>query len=295
MNSHLALSTLNLGLGGLVFLLGLVILRENPQLRLNRLVAMMLFFGGFGAVLAGIAFLPGRADQSAAPELLQNMSYVWEFFFPTLFAFASVFPEERAFTQVPHPVIAGRRLWAPGFTTLVFAPYVFHFVLMVLITMWKPHLTLPTQGPLHLLSPLLQVAGVFGGLFLVFHQALFSLVNLGVGLATMALLFNSWRRAKVPRLRRQLGAIAVGMSASLVCYSIATLVPGVFNFRVPDAWRAVLTILALTLGPGSIAYSIVRYKFLDLKLLARRGILYALASGLLVGVYLLVVGRLNHY
>ena len=294
MNSHLALSTLNLGLGGLVFLLGLVILRENPSQRVNRLVALMLFFGAFGAVLAGITFLPGRG-RGPAPDLLQNMSYVWEFFFPTLFAFASVFPEERAFTHIPRFTVGDRPLWTPGFTTLVFAPYVFHFVLMVMITVWKPHLAAPAQGPLHLLSPLLQVAGVFGGLFLVFHQALFSLVNLGVGLATMALLFNSWRRAKVPRLRRQLGAIAVGMSASLVCYSIATLVPGLFNFRVPDAWRAVLTILALTLGPGSIAYSIVRYKFLDLKLLARRGILYALASGLLVGAYLLVVGRLNHY
>src|SRR5205809_5919957 len=294
MNSHLALSTLNLGLGGLVFLLGLVILRENPSQRVNRLVALMLFFGAFGAVLAGITILPGRG-RGPAPDLLQNMSYVWEFFFPPLFAFASVFPEERAFTHIPRFTVGDRPLWTPGFTTLVFAPYVFHFVLMVLITVWKPHLAAPAQGPLHLLSPLLQVAGVFGGLFLVFHQALFSLVNLGVGLATMALLFNSWRRAKVPRLRRQLGAIAVGMSASLVCYSIATMVPGLFNFRVPDAWRAVLTILALTLGPGSIAYSIVRYKFLDLKLLARRGILYALASGLLVGAYLLVVGRLNHY
>src|SRR5262245_31228974 len=105
MNSHLLLSTLNLGLGGLVLLLGLVILRENPHLRLNRLVAMMLFFGGLGAVLAGITFLPGRPNGGAAPDLLQNMAYVWEFFFPTLFAFASVFPEERAFTRVPHPVI----------------------------------------------------------------------------------------------------------------------------------------------------------------------------------------------
>src|SRR5204862_142379 len=120
-------------------------------------------------------------------------------------------------------------------------------------TAWKPHLAPPAHGPLHLLAPVLQVAGVFAGLFLVVHQALFSLVNLGVGLATVALLFDSLRRATVPRLRRQLGAIAVGMTASLACYSMATLVPGLFNFRVPDALRSALTIVALTLGPGSIA------------------------------------------
>ena len=50
-SSHL-LATVNLVLGGLVFLLGFVILRENPRQRLNRVVSLMLFFGGFGAVLA---------------------------------------------------------------------------------------------------------------------------------------------------------------------------------------------------------------------------------------------------
>ena len=188
MDSHLALSTLNLGLGGLVFLLGLVILRENPHQRVNRLVAMMLFFGGFGAVLAGLSFLGGGTRTSAqqAPDLLTNMAYVWEFFFPTLFAFASVFPDERGFTDVPNLRIAGRRIWTPSFNTLVFAPYVFHFLLMVAITLWKPSITLPQSGPLHLLAPILQVVGVFGGLFLVFHQALFSLVNLGFGRASIA-------------------------------------------------------------------------------------------------------------
>jgi hypothetical protein len=46
MKSFLLLSTLELSLGGLVFLLGFIILRENPSHRLNRTVAMMLFFGG---------------------------------------------------------------------------------------------------------------------------------------------------------------------------------------------------------------------------------------------------------
>src|SRR5687768_4281671 len=104
MTAYPLLSTLNLCLGGLVFLLGFVILRENPGQRLNRLVALMLFFGGLGAILAAMAFLPSRAGGGAAAgrttsEMIQNFSYVWEFFFPTLFLFASTFPEERRFTQ----------------------------------------------------------------------------------------------------------------------------------------------------------------------------------------------------
>ena len=60
MNSVLVLATLNLALGGLVFLLGMLILRENPRQRLNQVVSLMLFFGGFGALLTALGLLPGR-------------------------------------------------------------------------------------------------------------------------------------------------------------------------------------------------------------------------------------------
>jgi hypothetical protein len=56
-NSLLALATINLVLGGLVFLLGVLILRENPRQRLNRVVALMMFFGGFGALLTALGLL----------------------------------------------------------------------------------------------------------------------------------------------------------------------------------------------------------------------------------------------
>ena len=103
MNSFLILSTLELSLGGLVFLLGFIILRENPSHRLNRTVAMMLFFGGLGAVLAALSFMGSRTASTAAvpgtANLLESVSYLWEFFFPALFLFACIFPEERAFIR----------------------------------------------------------------------------------------------------------------------------------------------------------------------------------------------------
>ena len=43
----------------------------------------MLFFGGFGAVLAALSLLvPGKGDTAS---LQSNVSYVWEMFFPTAF------------------------------------------------------------------------------------------------------------------------------------------------------------------------------------------------------------------
>jgi len=296
MNSYLLLSTLDLALGGLVFLLGVVILRENPAHRVNRAVALMLFFGGIGAILAGVAFLaarPGSTGPREAPEVLNNVSYLWEFFFPTVFLFACLFPEERGFVR--RIVLFPGRWWSPGFGALVFAPHAFHFLLTLLFMVWKPNFAVPSHGALRLMAPVVGVAGVFVSLFLLVHRALFSLVNLGFGAATMALLINSTRHEKVPRIRQQLGVITVGLGACLIFYSVATLIPTLLNLHLAENVRATLIIAALTTGPGSIAYSIVRYRFLDARLLARRGIVYALMSGLLVGFYLLVVARLGRF
>jgi serine phosphatase RsbU (regulator of sigma subunit) len=298
MNVYLLLATLNLCLGGLVFLLGLVIFRENPGQRLNRLVALMLFFGGFGAVVAAVALLAGRSATSAVggqavSDLLQNVAYVWEFYFPTLFMFASIFPTERGYARRSWriPLLP----WQPGFGVLVFAPHLFHFALTAVITNWHPAIALPKLGALQYLRPAFDLVGVVTRLFLFVHQALFSLVDLGFGVATVVLLFDSIRRTTVPRLRQQLRVVAIGLTASLVCYSLTTSLPGLFNYKLADSVKAALTIVALTLGPGSIAYSVVRYKFLDARLLARRGILYALASAALVGVYLVVASRLQGF
>ena len=187
------------------------------------------------------------------------------------------------------------RFGSIGFMAWVFAPHLFHFVLMLAVSLWKPHLTIPEVGALRYLAPVAGVFGVLLHIFLLVHQALFSLVNLGFGLATMGLLFDSYRRSRVPRLKQQVRVIGIGLSACLVCYSLATSIPSLFNLQLDPRLRFGLTITALTLGPGSIAYSIVRYKFLDANLLARRGIFYAAASAALVGVYLLVVGRLNRF
>src|SRR5687768_11781704 len=127
MNSLLVLATVNLVLGGLVFLLGLLILRENPRQRLNRVVALMMFFGGFGALLTAISLLPGRALTGAAAagapsDTVQHFAYLWEFFFPSLFLFASLFPHERPFTRPRRRRAFLKAL--PPFEFLVYLPHI---------------------------------------------------------------------------------------------------------------------------------------------------------------------------
>src|SRR5262249_47038493 len=73
-----------------------------------------LFFGGFGAVVAAIALLAGRATASAVggqagSGLLQNGAYVWGVYFPAQFMFASIFPPERGYARRP-----GRTPFSPS-------------------------------------------------------------------------------------------------------------------------------------------------------------------------------------
>jgi serine phosphatase RsbU (regulator of sigma subunit) len=285
-SSHL-LATVNLVLGGLVFLLGFVILRENPHQRLNRVVSMMLFFGGLGAVLAALTLLvPGKGEGAG---LQTNVAYVWELFFPTAFLLASVFPEERAFTQ---QITLPGGVRSPNFILLVYAPHTFHFLLVV-VTSFLPAETTTHAASVGFGRSLLDVTAVLGRLFLSVHQSLFSVVDLFFGGGAVALLINSLRRQQAPRVRQQLLAISIGLVSCLVLYAFATTIPTIFGRPLERGMQASLTTAALTLGSGSIAYAMVRYKFLDTKLIARRGILYALASALLIGFYLTVVERVN--
>src|SRR5262245_47034113 len=304
MNSLLVLATVNLVLGGLVFLLGILILRENPRQRLNRVVSLMMFFGGFGALLTALGLLPSRAVTTAAVSVatgaakgqVQHFAYLWEFFFPSLFLFACLFPQERRFT---------RRLrkrpwflaWLPPFEVMVYLPHLVHFLMLFLLTLMGPWLAAPRSatGVLQVVSPLLSVTRLFLELFLSVHQALFSLVNLVYGIGAVALLADSYSHTRVPRLRQQLRAIGIGLAACLVLYSMGSLIPTLFDLHISATARSSFTAAALTVGSGAIAYAIVRHKFLDAKLLARRGILYGISTATLVGLYLIVVVQLNHW
>jgi len=295
MNPSLILASINLSLGGLVFLLGLLILRENPRQRLNRVVSLMLFFGGFGSVLSAFGFLIARADALRGvlptPGSVQNVAYLWEFFFPTVFLFASIFPEERTFTRRGRGL--QRLVFGTSFELLVYLPHAVHFLLLFVLSLAPPSSALTPSGSSGFLATLAGVMRLVIELFLTVHQALFSLVNLGFGIGAVALLANSYQRARNPRVREQLRAIGVGLAACLLFYGLGSLIPTLLYLPITEWQRAAVTAVALTMGSGSIAYSIVRYKFLDAKLLARRGILYGVATAALVGLYLVVIVQLR--
>jgi len=83
--SNATIGTIYLLVGGLVFVLGFVILRESPRERTNRATALMLFVAGLGSVLGAIGFslesLPGARAGSNAPPMRRGRpgptSFCW--------------------------------------------------------------------------------------------------------------------------------------------------------------------------------------------------------------------------
>lgn len=283
--SNATIGTIYLLVAGLVFLLGFVILREAPRERLNRATALMLFFAGLGSVLGAIGFILESIStvRVGSNDLLRSFNYLWELFFPSLLYFACVFPNEnRLIRRVP---------FAAGW---IFAPHVAHLCLMVLGSqgaLWgRVTAGLARNG---VGSALLTYGRIPFELVFRFHQLLFSMVNLFYIAIALTLLWLSFRRATNTLIRTQVRTIFSGLASCAGLYAIAVPIPTLLNHAWPPIVRSTLIVAALILGSGSIAYSIVRHRFLDANLIARKSILYAATSGFLIGVYVTIIRQVD--
>jgi serine phosphatase RsbU (regulator of sigma subunit) len=284
-NVNSILATLYLLVGGLVVLLGLVILREAPGEKANRATALMLFTGGIGSVLGGIGLLlVGVGATRAGPsQLLGSFNYLWELFFPSLLYFACVFPEENRFT---------RRI--PFVAVWIFVPHLFHVAFLALAAQgafWGQVAAWMAQSPAG--AALLKGTRIPLDLVLQTHRILFSVVNIAYIAAALTLLWVSLRSTHNVIIRRQVGAIFAGLASCAGLYAVAVPIPTLLNTGWPPLTRSALVVSALVLGSGSIAWAMVRHRFLDAKLIARKSILYAVTSAFLIGVYLGIVRQVD--
>jgi serine phosphatase RsbU (regulator of sigma subunit) len=282
-------ATAYLTCGALMLFLGFVVLRENPRQRVNRATAAMLVFGGLGPMLGAYSTL---TDEVAGSPLFQDVfaqfAFFWEFYFPSVLLFALVFP-------ILHPVLRRRR-WL---STAIFVPHLFHVVLVVLFSdstelfnRMIPEGSLGERG-----SFFGQAAGLLRvSLELMFraHVRFFSFVNLAMAVTSWILLLQSSRRALNPKLRSQVKAIRVGLGFSLGLYSAAELAPTVFGLSLPRSVSLPLVTVSLLVGAVSIVVAIVRLGFLDVRLIVRRGLLYGLAAGVVVALYLFVGKQIDN-
>jgi len=284
MNYGFVLASIHLAVGGLILILGLVLLRQNLRSRLNRIVAVMLFFVGLGATIGSSDFLIPQVDPKLSAEglrLLNDFSYLWEFFFPFLLLFVLEFP-------TPHPSV--RRF--PFLRWLIFVPYVGHMVLVATHTMVGDTFGVPTgeNAAAFWSLPRAVLPLIYG-----FHRSLFSVVNLAMIILSLWMIRHRLRRIDREQLREQLSTIGWGMTIAAILYLSAVVLPvgegGVAG--APTMIRQTLLLLSLMVAGGSIAVAMVRHRFLDATVIARRAILYAVSTAVVLGLYLTVIQQVD--
>jgi len=286
--------SLYLTCGLAIFLLGLLVYRQGPDVRIHRVSAAMLVFGGLGPALGGLGVLLGWQGSDASADglnLLGSFAYVWELFFPSLLLFSLIFPRE-------WPVL--KRF--PRLPWLLYAPHLFHLAFLVFLGLlgerdWDLRLrSLPggesVVGTIATLG--LRVLGLLFELLTRLHTRFFSFINLVYAASAIALLVASWRNLRSPKLKRQMAALVLGLGSSMTLYAAAVPLPNVVGWDPPVRLRIVLVSVALLVGTSSIAFAIVRQSFLDLGTVMRRAILLSGISGSLVILYFLTARPMDH-
>ncbi len=296
MNLQILVISVYLACGAILLFLGGVIFKEDTKNRVNRATSLMLFFAGLGPLLAslGIFLTSGSGAQPlvASSPFTHNIFYIWEFFFPSLLLFSLVFPEQNSYLKR-----------YPRLKYLIFLPHIFHIILVLIF--YQPEkiirsLNVEKMGSLarFFLDPisliLKYVAVIFGILYKI-HVESFSLINLIFLILAFWFLQRGYKKIKVYSLKRQMELLMWGIRSSVGLYTVAFIVPALTPLKFSEDVRYFITIFALVIGSGSIAWAIIKHHFLDVKLIVRQSLVYFLTTAIIVGIYFLILkqfGRL---
>ncbi len=296
MSYSLFLSSFYLIVGVLILFFGVVILRDHPRSAVHRATALMLFSGALGTILGALGQLlevrEAAGERIAIGGTLRHFAYLWEFFFPSLLYFALVYPVQQTWV---------RRRQVLEFA--LYVPHLFHLTLVLLLgesaRLTRPFDALLERGAsgglTDFLSTVMGLVDVVVALTNKVHQQLFSLVNLAYAGVALGLLLRSRAHLVVSRLRRQLGIVFTGLAVGVVGYVAAVLLPVVRPYRENTILMVFLISVAMMISSATIAYAIVRHKFLDMQNLARRSVLYGTTALIFALLYLVVVRQITRF
>jgi two-component system, NtrC family, sensor kinase len=111
-------------------------------------------------------------------------------------------------------------------------------------------------------------------------QALYFVAAAGV------LLYN-YRRASTPILRQQLKWVTRGTILAITPFTLLYVIPYLAGWLPTTTMK--VSVLSLGILPLTFGYAIFRYRLMDVDLIFKRGMVYTLAAGAIVGAYIAVV------
>ncbi len=280
--------------GIIIFFLAVMIVRQSSKSTASWFTALVLFFASFGPILGAVSYLLAANPREGTllfKNLVESFDYVWEFFFPSLVLFALVYP--RRHRSWP---------WVRKIAWMLFLPHLFHLILLIfLLHRVNPsrmfqglgQLDVPFAAAKALLERSADFLNIFFSLLFKAHQQLFALVDVAYAAFAMVLLVGGIRSDVPPRVKRQVRVLLVGLGLCIVTFVFAGLAPALAGAEAREDISTALINAALIIGGGSIAFAIVRYQLLDMRLIARRGILYVAAAAVFASVYLLIIKEIT--
>lgn len=264
----------------ILLFLGLIILRENPHLRINRITSILLFFGALGSIL-------GACDVSVDDEFAQlfivRISAFWQFFFPQLLIFAIYYPSR---------IVSAEQRRVPY---LLFIPHLFQFLLLILFHAPEQILLLSTYFETHFLSGFLQplalicqiILGLLAYLYEI-HRTLFAFVNLTYTILALIIIYRGYRQLAGNKIKNQVRVIWSGLGLSLGMLALAGLLPNLLLIEMSEMLSHAITVTGVTLGAAAISWAMIKYQFLDIRFFIRKSIIFSMVSSVLIGCYLFV-------
>ncbi len=282
--------------GAAIIFLAVLIMRFSSKDVSTWATALVMLFAGIGPILGGI----GVIIQRNLPEgiylfenLVESFDYTWEFFFPALLLMAFVYPKR-------YPIWKYLR----RFAFILFLPHVFHLLMVIFLVNrvnparlfnWVADIPVPSSALATYTNSLSRSLNVFAELLFKAHNQMFSLVNVMYAVLAMILLAISMRAGLTPRQRRQTHIMLAGLGIAILTYSFARVIP---YFMMPGIDRAVAAALvnaSLIIGGGSIAYVILKYQLLDVRLIARKGLFYAVTASVFALFYLMIIKQFTRF
>ncbi|HUJ96384.1 MAG TPA: ATP-binding protein [Terriglobales bacterium] len=106
-------------------------------------------------------------------------------------------------------------------------------------------------------------------------------------------LWNSYRRASTPILRQQLKWVTRGTILAVLPFTVFYVVPYMLGLLPSSAMK--ISVLSLGLIPLTFGYAIFRYRLMDVDLIFKRGMIYTLAAGAIIGAYFAVVAGVAEF
>jgi signal transduction histidine kinase len=223
---------------------------------------------GWGTVIIAVSIMlnwPGHPYQTTAVGYLLPAAYclLYPLVPSYILYFALLFP-------LPKRALA-------RFSAL---PAVLFFPSLVLIVSYEANY-LPA---IHALSPTLFAAyhhiyRLFQGFFILYF------------FLSIAALIHAYHSAKTREAQKKVQWIFWGITVGGVPFILLWTIPQLLISRplIPEE----ITYLFMMAVPFSIAFSIVKYHALDIDLVINRSVVYTIVTGVVIGVYLLIVGSVG--